>query len=211
MLRQHARGLMRADQVTDDANVVGDAARVGLFHTQELHLGNGTEFVRIGAQHRVALGRNRLEIVELDVTEPGDREVALVGLAQPDSEIGFPARELDVLARGGGLGRQGGVVGPGLARRKSLARGDRTSSATVLVEAIRRRPTGPARLSPTRPISAACAAIASTCARTASQLRVGRRWPSTASNSGTPRSRWMRASLRPTVVSSMRSRALAPA
>jgi hypothetical protein len=58
---------------------------------------------------------------------------------------------------------------------------------------------------------AACAAIAWTCASTTSHCRVGLRTPSAASNKRRPSARSIRASLRPTVVSSMRSRALAPA
>jgi hypothetical protein len=46
---------------------------------------------------------------------------------------------------------------------------------------------------------------------TISHCGVGLRRPSTASNSRKPKVRWMRATRRPTVVSSIRSRALAPA
>ena len=78
------------------------------------------------------------------------------------------------------------------------------------MEAIRNRQVRPGRPSPTLLISATCPAIAWTCAKTISHCRVAFRSPSTASNNRTPSARSIRASRRPTVVSSIRSRALAP-
>ena len=148
----------------------------------------------------------RLDQEQPKLAELGDGEIALVRLAQANGEIGLPAREFDVLA--GSEKPQGdariGHQQRGGARRQNFLR-DRIGGGDPELAA------SPGRLSPILPMSATCAAIAWTWASTVSHCAVGLRKPSIASNSLTPSARSMRCRRRPTVVSSMRKRALAPA
>jgi hypothetical protein len=129
-----------------------------------------------------------------DLGELRDRKVALVGLAQADREIGLPAREFDVVARRQKCKRQArmGTQQRAGARRQHLLRN------RIGAKRCASRPTGPGRLAPIRPISAACTAIAWMCASTTSHCRVGLRRPSAASNRRKPSARSIRASRRPT-------------
>src|SRR5882757_11206203 len=76
---QHADRLMRLDHGPDNADIVGDAARV-LYApgAQELRFGNGVELVRKDASDRLVISAvDRLEEIKPQIGEFGDGEIAL--------------------------------------------------------------------------------------------------------------------------------------
>src|SRR5215475_9519658 len=106
---QYAERPVALDQRADDADVVADEARLLLQAAglEELRLGNRAEIVGIDAGKRLGFAAGGgLDQIQPEITELGDREVALVRLLQAHREVGLPAREFYVLAGGEELQRK---------------------------------------------------------------------------------------------------------
>src|SRR5262245_9095052 len=116
IVRQDSDGVAGTNEAADNTCVVGHAACAALQSAgfEKFGLRRAVQSFRVAADKLLAVGTRHvsgLEEIKLRVHKFLNCEIAALGPAQTNSEIGFPARKVDSLVRGEELDRDARICG----------------------------------------------------------------------------------------------------